>query len=87
MARAGLAALLAREPGCSIIGQTGEADLSPASEVHRPEVVIWDMGWDPTTAMEHLADLAEVMPPVVALLPRTRCMQPASGLLAHAASC
>ena len=70
LARAGLAALMSGEPGCSIVGQAaGGDDLSSTVEIHRPDVVLWDLGWDPTTAIERLTDLAEAMPPVVALLP------------------
>jgi DNA-binding NarL/FixJ family response regulator len=76
LARAGLAALLAVQPGCSVVGQVGEdADLASALEVHRPEAVLWDMGWERpsgaglATDLERLAELADGGPPVVALLP------------------
>jgi DNA-binding NarL/FixJ family response regulator len=78
LARAGLAALLATQPGCSVVGQVGEdADLASALEVHRPEVILWDMGWERpsgpgaglATDLERLAELADGGPPVVALLP------------------
>jgi two-component system nitrate/nitrite response regulator NarL len=70
LARAGLAALLADQPGCVVVGQVaGEADLPAALDVHRPDVALWDLGWDPTSSLERLADLAEAGPPIVALLP------------------
>jgi DNA-binding NarL/FixJ family response regulator len=77
LARAGLAALLAAQPGCLVVGQVGEeADLPAAREVYRPEVLLWDLGWDrtpPTAApavagLEHLDELAEAGLPAVVLL-------------------
>ena len=70
LARAGLAALLADQPGCSVVGQvTGEADVAAAIDIYRPDVVIWDLGWNAALALEHLADLEGANPPIVALLP------------------
>ena len=70
LARAGLAALLAAQPGATVVGQVaGEAGLSSALDVYRPDIVVWDMGWDPTQAFEHMAELEEAHPPVIALLP------------------
>src|SRR3972149_11567160 len=70
LARAGLAALLAGEPGCVIVGQVAPQD-SPASwaDVYRPDVVLWDLGWKPAPALEALVDLRDAELPVVALLP------------------
>ena len=70
LARAGLGALLADHPGCFVVGQVGrEADLPDMIEVYRPDVLVWDLGWDPTLHLERLADLQEAHPPVVALIP------------------
>lgn len=70
LARAGLAALLGQQPGCAVVGQVaGGVGLSAELEVHRPDVVAWDMGWEPTPAMERLASLGGGSPPIVALLP------------------
>ncbi len=70
LARAGLVALLAEPPGCVVVGQVGlEADLALALETYRPEVVLWDLGWDPTVALERLAELGRGSLPVVALVP------------------
>lgn len=70
LARAGLAALLADQPGCTIVGQiAGDADLPAELEVYLPEVIVWDLGWDPVLAIEHLADLRNASsPPIVALV-------------------
>ncbi len=71
LARTGLAALLSQESGFLVVGQAaGDDDLHSALELYRPDALIWDLGWDPTPALERLADLQEAgAPPVVALLP------------------
>ncbi len=70
LARAGLAAVLDREAGFNVIGQVaGGADLSDTRDVYKPDVAVWDLGWDPLAALELMADLQEAGLPVVALLP------------------
>lgn len=70
LARAGLAALLAGQPGCAVVGRaTNGEDLPSAIEAYRPDVVLWDLGWDPGPALEQLAEQGEDLPPVVALAP------------------
>ena len=78
LARAGLATLLADQPGCTVVGQvTAEAAGSTTLEVYRPDVVAWDLGWEPTLALEALVELPESSPPVVALVPDdTYAMRP-----------
>ena len=68
LARAGLATLLAGQPGCSVVGQAaGDVDLA-AVKVYRPDVLVWDLGWgDITQSLERLAGLHDV--PVVGLVP------------------
>jgi len=68
LARAGLAALLADQPGFMVVGQAaGRGDLPSEMEVYRPNVVLWDLGWNPTPALEHLADLRDTGIPILAL--------------------
>ena len=78
LARAGLAALLASEPGCQVIGQTpADAELAATLDVYRPDAVLWDLGWDPQrvttpggkSALERLADLERPELALVALVP------------------
>jgi two-component system nitrate/nitrite response regulator NarL len=71
LARAGLATLVADLPNCTVVGQTaGDTDLLNLLDIHDPDVVVWDLGWNPTsTAMASLADLKADEFPVVALLP------------------
>ena len=71
LARAGLAALLAEQQGCSVVGQVAPeeyASLTP--ELYRADVVVWDLGWDTTRGIEHLAQAPHAdLVPIVALLP------------------
>ncbi len=77
LARAGLAALLADQPGCTIVGQVAEgADLLSSLDVYRPEVVLWDLGWDAASAsspldpvLESLTQLEDTGTPIVVLIP------------------
>jgi two-component system nitrate/nitrite response regulator NarL len=78
LARAGLAALLAGQPDCAVVGQVqGGPDLVDEVAVYQPDVVLWDLGWDPepgfTTLreddLERLGELADSQVPVLVLLP------------------
>jgi len=70
LARAGLAALLAGQEGCVVVGQAaGDDDLPGAVDVYRPDVLIWDLGWDAGPAPADLPDFRESGLPVVVLLP------------------
>jgi DNA-binding NarL/FixJ family response regulator len=74
LARAGLATLLADQPGTLLIGQTNSSNTLPDElDTYRPDIIIWDLGWEPE---EHLGLLADVIgdedetgPAVIALLP------------------
>ncbi|MCL4832713.1 MAG: response regulator transcription factor [Caldilineaceae bacterium] len=74
LARAGLAALLAGQPGLYVAGQS---DCGPALDAldqqHAPDALLWDLGWDFGEAennplLERLADFTARLP-VLALLP------------------
>ena len=70
LARAGLAALLAGQPGCSVVGQlAGGSDLTDSLEVFSPEVILWDLGWEPAMSLDHLAEVESAGLPILALLP------------------
>lgn len=70
LARAGLATLLEGQPACTLVGQvTGEAATLTELDIYQPEVVLWDLGWDPEATLDHLASLSQAELPVVALLP------------------
>lgn len=59
LARAGLTMLLSNQPGLQIVGQVGESEaLTAEVEVYRPDVIVWDLGWEPGDSIEMLAELA-----------------------------
>ena len=84
LVRAGLAALFAGRSGYVVVAQLGgESAILTALEVYRPDVVLWDLGWDPGrdldqppmaalreagTALEKLAELRDAEMPMVVLL-------------------
>jgi DNA-binding NarL/FixJ family response regulator len=85
LVRGGLAALLAGKSDCVVAGQiAASADILSDVEVYRPDVVLWDVGWEAERAippvspaphgasvshLEALAVLQEADYPVVMLLP------------------
>jgi DNA-binding NarL/FixJ family response regulator len=66
-----LAALLADQAGCSVVGQIAPGDDLPASlAVYQPEAILWDIGPAPSKlALEELAEISGGIPPAVVLLP------------------
>jgi len=70
LARTGLATMLAGQPAITVVGQiAGESAQSSILPVYQPDVVVWDLGWEPTLALELSPEILEAGPPVVALLP------------------
>lgn len=70
LARAGLAALLAGQEGCAVVGQaSGEDDLGEALALYQPDAVLWDMGWDAADLPDALGDWDADAPLLVALIP------------------
>lgn len=68
LARTGLAALLSTNADVDIVGQiAGTESLGEDLDLYRPDVVVYDLGYDPTTAAARLSLLDDM--PVVALLP------------------
>ena len=68
LVRAGLAVLLADQPGCVVVGQLASEALEfDTIDAYRPDVLLWDLGWDPTASLERLGELAAPLP-VLALL-------------------
>jgi two-component system, NarL family, nitrate/nitrite response regulator NarL len=69
LVRGGLAALLSEQHEFTVSGQMAtSADLAGGLTVYSPDVLVWDLGWDPTTSLERLADMRESGTPVVALI-------------------
>ncbi len=70
LARAGLATMIGDLPASTVVGQIdSQSARSNIQEVYRPDLVLWDLGWEPSLALESLTELPEASPPVVALLP------------------
>jgi DNA-binding NarL/FixJ family response regulator len=83
LARAGLATLLADQAGLRVVGRVAASgDLLAEVDVYHPEIILFDLGWEPglifpaprstpepRTSLESLAELRESGLPVVALLP------------------
>jgi two-component system nitrate/nitrite response regulator NarL len=73
LSRAGLAALLEQQPGIAVAGQiTGDDGpdgngLAQALEIYSPDVLVWDVAWQPSSAIENLGLLPEGAPPVLVL--------------------
>ena len=69
LARAGLAALLADQLGCTVVGQMAAseyASLEPG--VFSADLVLWDLGWDPAAVLEVLETTESATPAVVLVL-------------------
>jgi DNA-binding NarL/FixJ family response regulator len=74
LSRTGLAALLASQPEIDIVGQTAGDDdtmLLDDLSLFRPDIVAYDMGYDPLAVLDQVATLAETQIPLLLLLPDT----------------
>lgn len=61
--------MLAQQPGVEVAGQAAvEDDIDAVLEVYSPDVLVWDLGWNPVGSLANLSDLPETGPPVLALL-------------------
>ncbi len=68
LARAGLTTLLADLPDLLIAGRvSGADDLAAAIETHRPDVLLYDMGWKPEAALARLTGAPQAVPILVLL--------------------
>ncbi|MFN8440149.1 MAG: response regulator transcription factor [Caldilineaceae bacterium] len=69
LARAGLTALLSLQTNLQISGQAAPTDdLSSTVAVFRPDVLLWDVGWNVEQTLSTLSSVAETSPPIVALV-------------------
>jgi len=81
LARAGLSALLANQDNCIVVAQvSGDTDLPSTLDIYRPDVLLWDLGWDAETTLELLTEVDTVDLPIVALLPNSAYVQQAWAL-------
>lgn len=69
LARAGLTALLSLQTNLQISGQAAPTDdILATVAVFRPDVLLWDVGWNVEQALSTLSAMAEAAPPIVALV-------------------
>jgi len=69
LARAGLAMLLSDQPDFEVTGQVAVATVPEGVlETFPADVLLWDLGWDSTSALEQLAGLHQSSPPVTVVL-------------------
>lgn len=70
LARAGIAALLGDQPHVTVVGSSGSGDdLEAAQTAFAPDVLVWDLGWEPAARLDALSRFCdEHALPVVALL-------------------
>jgi DNA-binding NarL/FixJ family response regulator len=71
LARAGIAASLASHAGAWVVGEASasEAGIEEAQQAS-PEVIVWDLGLEPSAALERLEGRLGLLPPILALIPQ-----------------
>lgn len=83
LARVGLATLLSDQPDLIVVGHIAASlDLLAEVDIYRPDVLIFDLGWDPAlsplshsgaeqafSSLNSLAELRELGIPLIALVP------------------
>lgn len=70
LARVGLSTLLNTQPEIYVVGQVAGGDsLADDLDIYRPDVVVYDLGYNPLVALPRLDPLYEARLPLVALLP------------------
>ena len=58
LVRTGLALLLGEQDGYQVVGQINGDNLADDLEVYRPDVIVWDLGWEPEDSLASLAEAA-----------------------------
>ncbi|HEV2282749.1 MAG TPA: response regulator transcription factor [bacterium] len=90
-ARSELTARLDANPGCAVLGAlTSGDDLAAIAAAADPEVIVWDLGEDPETALQRLSDAQSLRLPILAIVDDDRdgvraLAAGAAGLLSRAA--
>ena len=68
LSRAGLAAVLDQQPGLMVVGQvSGDENPFLPLDVYAPDVIVWDVSWETSSAADNLRLLPENTPSVLAL--------------------
>ena len=70
LARNALSALLRDHDALLVAGQAAASeDLAAVVAVYRPDVLLWDAGWDGAARADTFATVAEALPPFLAIAP------------------
>jgi DNA-binding NarL/FixJ family response regulator len=70
LVRSGLALVLGRDGGVTVVGQSGSRDdVGSAVQNAHADVVLWDLGADVRAVSERVSEITPVAVPVLALLP------------------
>ena len=70
LTRAGLAAVIAGQPGCAVVGQLAGPEFSNSvPDLYSPNAVAWDLGWDSNSALGHFDRAQETGLPTIVLAP------------------
>lgn len=83
LARVGLATLLTAAADMKVVGQVAPADLPTTPlAIYQPDVILWDLGWEPQAQLESLSAAVETGYGIVALLSEAAAARPlkASGV-------
>ncbi len=68
LSRAGLAAVLDQRSGLTVVGQIAGDDNSLLPlDIYVPDVIVWDVSWETSSAVNSLGLLPEDARPVLAL--------------------
>ena len=68
LSRAGLAAVLYQLLGLTVVGQiAGDDNTLLPLDIYVPDVIVWDVSWETSSAVNSLGLLPEDAPPVLAL--------------------
>ena len=68
LSRAGLAAVLDQRSGLTVVGQiAGDDNTLLPLDIYVPDVIVWDVSWETSNAVNSLGLLPEDAPPVLAL--------------------
>lgn len=60
LARAGLAALLSSQNNFLVVGQVaGDSQLPDDLDIYRPDVLVWDLGWNPKPPIDRVSTLID----------------------------